>query len=303
MHQADSLRRMVTKTWVSPAPVLAALCVLLSGCGAETYERRLEETRKYFAYLQNVNEALTQGAWSESGIEFRVPKQFQVMDPPRKEEAEGETPGEETPESGPGFRPGFNRGPRFGTSESSSTPPDPRQPAYLGVELPGLLGAWQATFSVDSDDGASDRTGYLYVCGNHYLWLQKEDDPDVEPLKFFREFGTRLARVFGVSPPTVDYDWDWKREKLPPGQGYVASKAYESIIFEIQINGLTYDLMLFRHEARDIHVMIMYVVPQGVDPRLRLKNAIDYSLEYLEVSDRIPTKRPPASNRPKSPGF
>jgi hypothetical protein len=293
------------RTGMKPRPLtagwLAALCVILGGCGAETYESRLEETRKYFEYLQNVNQVLTANAWSQFGIEFRVPKQFTLMPGPQTASgADGSSP-ETASGTNPDSRSATGQSGRVDGAPSVPTGPDPRQPRYLGVELPGLAGAWTATLPVDSGGQTADRPAYLYVCSNHSLWLQKEADSKVDPLLFFREFGTRLAQALNITPPSADYEWEWKRENIPAGKGYVPSKKYDSIIFELEMNGVQHDLMLFRHQARDIHVVILYVIPHGVDPRQRLTNAINYSLEHLEVSDRLPTTKP--SSRPAGPRF
>jgi len=247
------------------------------GCGAETYERRLEETRKYFEYLQNVNQALTPAPWTEFGIELRVPKQFELIPPPS-----GATDAQGHPQPVP---PGS----------------DPRQPRFLNLELPGLLAAWRATVPVDTESGTRDLPAYLYLCSNHFLWLQKENDPDVDPLSFDVDFGRRLAPLVGVSPPTADYDWQWTEERIPKPGSYVPSKLFDTITFEVTIRGVKYDLSLFRHQAQDIHVILMYLVPQDVAPQVRLSRAIEYSLHTLMVSSEVPTTKPAA--KPATRGF
>jgi len=85
------------------------------------------------------------------------------------------------------------------------------------------------------------------------------------------------------------------------GTPYVPVKRFDSIVFEVPIRGIAHDVMLYRHQAGDIRVAIVYVIPQGVDPRQRIDKAIDYSLQYLNVSDQIPSSQPAA--QPGAPGF
>ncbi|HID24369.1 MAG TPA: hypothetical protein EYP14_18495 [Planctomycetaceae bacterium] len=271
-HAPDRFARRLVRS----ADVLV-LCAALMGCGAETYERRLEETRKYFEYLQNVNQALSPAPWSEMGIELRVPKQFEMIPPPT---------GATDPD---------------GLPQPASPASDPRQPRFLEVELPGLLGAWRATVPVDTDRETRDLPAFLYVCSNHFLWLQREKNPDVDPLSFDVEFGRRLAPVVGVSPPSSDYDWEWTEEKIPKPGSYAPSKLFDTITFEVVTKGVKYDLMLFRHHAQDIHVILMYLVPEDIAPQVRLRRAIEYSLHSLKVSPEVPTSQPAA--KPARRGF
>jgi len=86
------------------------------------------------------------------------------------------------------------------------------------------------------------------------------------------------------------------------GTGYVPSKRFDSIAFEVEIGHLMYDITLFRYEANKIQVVIMSVVPQGVDPRQKLTKAMDYSLQTLDVSDQVVSSRPNGQKQ-AAPGF
>src|SRR5690606_26894491 len=126
--------------------IFAAL--LAAGCGAETYRSRLNDTAQYFTYQQKLREELG-AARSELGVTYQPPKQFRWIDPPPPPEVD-----------------------ENGEPVSVDGAEAPRQPHYLGLELPGLLGAWEAT--VDAEVGGQDepRKAYLYLLGNHYRYLQ-----------------------------------------------------------------------------------------------------------------------------------
>ena len=59
---------------------LAALIVaaVSAGCGRAKDEERLEESRRYFTYLDKLNQNLGP-IITGKGVQIRVPKQFQVI--------------------------------------------------------------------------------------------------------------------------------------------------------------------------------------------------------------------------------
>ena len=253
-------------------------CALLAGCGSRDYQGRLDETVKYFAYLEKVNAALSPQAWTEAGIELRAPKQFQLIPPPEIPEA--------TEENG---------------VEISEGPPvnDERQPKYLsGVQLPGMQGAWRATIPADSGEG--NLTAHIYVLSNYQRWLDVEDDATVEPLDFFDDFSQQIASGLQVAPPTEEDVWNWQEDWIPPKgkPSYVAKKNYETLTMSQQINNVMTDFIMYRYSPQNakgedsgIQMLVLFVIPQGVDPRLRLPQAIGHCLEWLKVSPETPTKR------------
>ncbi len=273
------LARLSSRVCVRRCCGLLLTCWLLSlvaGCGADTYERRLQETRKYFEYLDTMNQLLSPTPWSEMGVSLRVPKQFQLIPAPASRTPDGK-PRPVRPQA------------------------DPRQPRFLKLTLPGLLGAWKATVPVDTEKGTVQAPAYLYVCGNHYLWLEKETKPDVDPLSFDLELARRLAPVVHAPPPTPDDDWPWTHERIPPPGSYVASRPFDTIRFEVRVQGRPYDLQLYRYHTGNIQVMILYLIPQDVPRRTGLHRAMELSLHTLEVSPELPSQQPAAS--PVVPGF
>ena len=87
--------------------------LLVFGCGSSTYEDRLKETNALFEYHLGLDRVLQPGKWSSPNtISMRIPQGFtEIPAPPPPK------PNEPVPE-------------------------DSRQPFYLGLTLPGLVGAW-----------------------------------------------------------------------------------------------------------------------------------------------------------------
>jgi len=159
---------------------------MAAGCGANTYEQRLELTARYFRSLalQNANLKAT---WTdaETTVSLRPPLKFEELPPPETRPAE-EGPAEQPAASAPA-RPQQPDGdqqsseeeeveegtekPRAASEPEEEEIPDPRQPDYLpDLRLPGLRGAFRAELKViDEDNNVAEGRGYLYVLTNHHL--------------------------------------------------------------------------------------------------------------------------------------
>ena len=123
--------------------LLTIVCGVIAGCGLQNYEKRLEETSKYYTYLAKIDSNLAP-PWKDGPIdELRVPLQFKAIRKPAPvKNAEGEM----------------------------EEPPDPRQPNYIALELPGMLGAWEAPFDKVVDGAKQTRKGYIYVVSNYSMF-------------------------------------------------------------------------------------------------------------------------------------
>ena len=58
---------------------LASTSFFAIGCGVDTYEYRLKQTKEYFEYLEKVNLALGSKVVPFDGVELRVPKPFEQI--------------------------------------------------------------------------------------------------------------------------------------------------------------------------------------------------------------------------------
>ena len=77
----SSQRDFSKSSWVFGS---AAIFLLVAGCGYAEYEARLAETKKYYAYLEKIEQSLS-GKWSAAGnlMDLRVPNQFIPIPPPK----------------------------------------------------------------------------------------------------------------------------------------------------------------------------------------------------------------------------
>ena len=112
-----------------------------AGCGRATYLERLDETRRYFDYEDRLNQSLTTVAWAGKSFQLRVPKQFRPIT----------------------------------AKANSSEDRDPRQPTFADLELPGLQGAWEASFPLTGGENKKI-PGWLYLCSNFDLLAKKSDE-------------------------------------------------------------------------------------------------------------------------------
>ncbi len=254
----------------------AVVVVWLGGCGADTYERRLSETCKYFEYLDTLNKLLTPSPWTKMGVSIRVPKQFELLPEPDSKDS----------------------------SSKAGAGRDPRQPNFWKITLPGLLGAWKATVPVDTDQGSRQANAYLYICSNHDLWIQHVHGSSVDPMSFDTEFASRLAPVVHAPKPETIDDWPWTHKQIPPPGSFAVSKWFDTLNYAVRIKGLPYELQLFRHVNGNIHVMILYIIPEDVPLKVGLKKAVTLSLHTLEVSKDLPTESKTPSDRKRlAPNF
>ena len=252
---------------------LAASSLFAIGCGADTYDARLKETKEYFEYLDKVNTALGSKVVPFDGVEIRVPKPFVQILPPAAP-AEG---------------------------ESSEQPADPNDdPNRLGghpnVRLEGVLASWRASVGLEP---SGDGTAYLHLLSNLPRWVEKQSNNDIEPLQYRRDLINLLSsnEAYGVVAETVDNPWPW--EPVQKLSKYVGKKRIESIplapeeqsVPEIQrVNAIFYWM-----EAKDVHVGLLLIYPRAMDARLKLEERLKHTWETLKVPSQPPQKK---ANKP-----
>lgn len=226
--------------------------LMLTGCGAEAYNSRLQETSKYFQHLETLNRNLAL-AWIDSGINFRVPNQFREIPPPKAE----------TDEEGNVIEPEA----------------DPRQPEFMEGELPGLVGAWEAEVAV----GDETAPAYLYVLSNYPLWLTATK---AEEIVQFHD--TAVRQVSGGMSLRLP---DPRRVTIPAGTGYAKPKQFTVYnLPEREIDGVSYHTSIYTHQTGDARVVIVYIIPARIEPSERMGDRIEMSLETLTVTDVKPPK-------------
>jgi len=251
-------------------PILAIILLMgLAGCGYETYEHRLEETKKYYAYVEKMN--LNLGPyWKNEMASLRVPKQFEEIPlPPRKQDDEPLNP-----------------------------KADPRQPKYAKLLLPGLQATWQAEVEVVSGQQTFEAPSFIYLCSNWEIWKQPNGIDDAP--NFYAELVTAIVTGLGVPMPEQT---DWQAERFPFKSGYVQPEHYDAVVLTsanpIALNpehpGLKtlvdFHIFLHKNSNPDIQTGLIFAYPQGHDPREKLNERMELCLETLQVSDSIPMTR------------
>ncbi|MFK7777940.1 MAG: hypothetical protein QM501_07415 [Gimesia sp.] len=241
-----------------PVFLLLTVFLILNGCGSETYEQRLNETAKYFSYVDIRDQALAK-SWSSPTVSLRAPVEFEQINAP-------------------------NAAPAENSEETEAVDPepteiiDPRQPDYVDLELPGLEGAWRVEVPVDQENTTVDLPAYLYVLSNHYLLKEKLTD---EALEFHDEVNNQLASAF---EHFLNID-EFTTEKYPQKKGYSVPKSFlvGSFVPETEINGVPYQIQLYLAESGNNKVALLLVVPKNISGGSKLSKHMDFSLETVEI--------------------
>lgn len=242
--------------------------LVLPGCGYQTYERRLQESRLYFAYLEKLNVHLDPPLQVGVIEELRLPIGFRQVKaiPNASEEQEG----------------------------------DPRQPAYLGIELPGLLATFRAELDVSTADAQARKPGFVYVLSNAELL---RTDPDTAA-NFTQHVMNQICDAVGL--PQVD-PTKATVETYPRVKTYVAPKTFQvyrlttDTELEIDEFGWQYTMELYSHHQGDIDVVLMFVLPVGIGSHARLSERLPLMFERLKISARLPTSSRKAQGTTSSP--
>jgi hypothetical protein len=267
---------------------------LLAGCGAELYEQRLANTSLMFAHkdLQNKN---LQGLWSdtETGISLRAPVQFKVMaaPPPSEQPPEGAAKPARDPAKAAGNEEGAEE-------EGSDEIPDDRQPKYMNFELPGLRGAFTTPVKYIAENNVlSDGEGFLYVLSNHEFADQPEQA---------REFSRNFVKSLGEVVHVVIEPADWKDDTFPTEarakSTFVRPVKYKNVTATSneEIAGYARQFSAYIYEQQDVQVIVLFVLPNGVESSEKLTDRIPLCLETLVVSGplMLPARGGPASGGP-----
>ena len=258
------VRLQSRRVWM--AAVVGALSLAGAvGCGYETYELRLKQSKDYYTYLEKVDANLAPKWGDGRGIlELRVPKQFVPIPPPqpiKREDGELEMP-----------------------------TVDPRQPDYVNLIFPELLGAWEAPVEVAlADGGRETRKAYIYAVSNYWT-LIGENPTDAQ---FFTKSLTELIGAALEQPPKETPE----TEMHPKPGTYLPSASYNVFRFapkpitqqvEDRRTSVNYIFEVYERQNGDIQCPLVVVLPEGIEPREKINERIPMMLEYVN-----PTKTPP----------
>lgn len=240
--------------------------LLVFGCGSEQYEARLKETNAFFEYRQSLDRVLQSGNWSAPlyGPTMRIPKGFNYKPgpPPPK----GDEPAAE----------------------------DTRQPTFLGLHLPGLVGAWQGDFPCDG----GNRSVFLYVCSNHQTYLNAVKNPEgPDPALFLSDLENLLSATMQVSLPPGEMTQVGNNiryaETCPRDGKYALQRKFTGITFvpaevlpQLRESGIQIKAQMYGHLNGPIQVAVLAIYP--ADIRDRIEDKLLKSLETFSVSNQLP---------------
>jgi hypothetical protein len=254
---------------------IAGTLLMVAGCGSDTYEYRLKQTRDYFEYLEKVNAALgPRYTPSVEGVEIRVPKPFVLLEVPAPP-AEGQpTPPPVAPSDDP-IRLGY----------------------HPNVKLEGVIATWKATVRTETSGSEwGEGFAYLHLLSNLARWEAKQSDVDIDPIRYFPDLINVLANAYNVRTETADEPWPW--DTIRGYSPYVGKKKFESL--PIPPEDQPINAVFYRLDVKDVQVGLLLIYPRNIDPSLHLEDRMKYTLEWLKVPSQPPQKK---TNKPAAPSL
>jgi hypothetical protein len=250
--------------------VLLMLAGGAHGCGQSTYAERVNRTAKVLAYHNLLDQNL-QGEWARGdwGVALRPPRRFALMPapPPPKTSEEGVT----------------------------EVVPDTRQPGYLGVELPGLVAAWQIPAEA-----------YLYICSNHQRFLDSQGNlSGADPEAFFNDLEAVLQQGFEVTletdPARGPTELHRKyAEKIPLSDEFAPQNDFKSIRIEKTTGEYKFSANVWEITSGKIQLAVILVY-SPTNPG-NYETAVRIALETLRVDPVVPRAAPAPGGTPAAPG-
>ncbi|QDT55040.1 hypothetical protein Pan44_30810 [Caulifigura coniformis] len=255
----DSTQRCERKTirfWRCGLVALIGLTGGLSGCGQSTYAERVNRSRDLLAYHARLDQSL-QAEWARAdwGLALRPPVRFRLMPapPPPKANEEGLV----------------------------EVVPDTRQPAYLGVELPGLVAAWEVPGEA-----------FIYLCSNHQRFVDSQGSTATvaEPETFLADLEAVLQQGFEFTLSAEPARGPAERhakfaERIPLSDQFAAPKAFDSIRIEKESDP-KFAAHVYEHLAGRIQVALI-VVYAPANPG-NFENGARTALETIRVEPVVP---------------
>jgi hypothetical protein len=254
------------------------VAAVAAGCGREAYERRLDESKRYFTYLDKLNQNLAP-QWIGRGVNLRVPKQFQVIPPKPKPK----------PKKGPS-KGGGNDAPKDAADAPPDQERDPRQPTFADITLPGLVGAFSTKLATA---GKGREMGYLYVLTNGELLGRKGSDE--KAAQFNNTVIHTIAQAVGQPDPPPEKLASNSVPKADPKDAWVPKRTFKMVRpgFPASIEGKDYRIDVYNCKDQKNEVSLVYVLPENVSPTERLASNVDLSLETLQITGRSATAGSP----------
>jgi len=231
------------------------LAGVVSGCGQSTYAERVNRSKDLLAYHARLDQSL-QAEWARSdwGLALRPPVRFRLMPapPPPKANEEGLV----------------------------EVVPDTRQPAYLGVELPGLVAAWEVPGEA-----------FIYLCSNHQRFVDRRENANApDPKDFLADLEAVLQQGFEFTlsgesargPSEIHAKFS---ERIPLSDQFASPKDFDSIRIE-KASAPKFAAHVYEHRADQIQVALI-VVYASANPG-NFENGARTALETIRVEPVVP---------------
>ncbi len=266
--------------WSFAALIVGAVA---AGCGRETYENRLQESRRYFTYLDKLNQNLSPLV-SGKGVEIRVPKQFQLIPAAIPKKKPSKQPAKkESKDSDKDAAKDASKDPPADAGEEEER--DPRQPKYADITFPGLQLAFSSELSVG---GKAHEPGYLYVLTNGDLLGKRGSDE--KAAAFNRTVIHTIATAVGQPDPPPE---KMSNDAVPKGEAWVTKRTFKVVRpgFPASIEGKDYRIDVYNCKQEKNQVSLVYVLPENVSPVEKLSSNIDLSLDTLKVTRVVPSAK------------
>lgn len=255
------------------AGLLACACF---GCGSDQYQLRLNESAVYYRYLENIEQNVAP-KWSDGIVEsLRVPKQFQMIPAPVPVKNED------------------------GTEEPPAV--DLRQPDFLNLEFPtaGLLGAWEAPFTLQLGGTTEVHKGYIYVLSNYWSFLGED------PLKFGDDMVHRVGNAL-EDPIPQEKIGDPIVEQHPKRGAYLPEGTYSVFQFHPKVITLrtadretkvNYTFTMYRKlNNGDVQGIILLAIPESVSSQEKIPERTAMMLDHFQIT-RTPPRPGQATSGP-----
>ncbi len=183
--------------------LIACTTLFAGGCGSGKYEERLQNSVKYFDYVDKLNQNLSEPASFQNGaISYRAPLQFEQLQAPLPADYDKDG----------NLLPGKN---------------DLRQPIFIpGLVFEGLEAAWITNFPAA---GGKSFPGYLFIVTNRNFYL--DDDLAQRALEFSDKTVADIASTLHTAVPD---GLDWTAQTVPENATYSKPVHYKMISLAAQ---------------------------------------------------------------------